>query len=71
VRAAELLAVELETLCADLAVPTPAAFGIDQHEWRAKIPTMVEQALASGSPHNNPRIPTPDDIAAIYTEIFH
>ncbi len=68
--AARKLVAELETLCHDLAVPTPESFGIDEGDWKAKIPTMVEQAIASGSPANNPRVPSPDDIAAIYTEIF-
>lgn len=68
--AAQKLVTELETLCRDLAVPTPEGFGIDEHAWHDRIPTMVEQAIASGSPGNNPRVPTPDDIAAIYTDIF-
>jgi alcohol dehydrogenase len=69
-RAARKLVDELETLGHDLAVPTPEAYGIDESAWRATIPTMVEQAIASGSPANNPRVPSPGDIAAIYTEIF-
>lgn len=69
-RAATALVTELEALCRDLAVPTPEVFGIDEAVWRAKIPTMVQQAIGSGSPANNPRIPSPDDVAAIYTEIF-
>ena len=68
--AARLLVTELETLCHDLAVPTPEAFGIDEQAWHDKIPTMVAQAIGSGSPNNNPRVPTPDDIAGIYTDIF-
>ena len=61
---------ELEQLCLDLAVPTPEAFGIDEQTWRDRIPTMVAQAVASGSPANNPRVPSPDEIAAIYTNTF-
>ena len=48
----------------------PRSYGIDERAWRQKIPTMVEQAIASGSPANNPRVPTPDDVAAIYSEIY-
>lgn len=69
-KAAQKLVEELERLCQDLAVPTPEALGIDETAWEAKIPMMVEQAIASGSPNNNPRVPTPDDVAAIYTDIF-
>ncbi|MCW2644568.1 MAG: alcohol dehydrogenase [Pseudonocardiales bacterium] len=68
--AAQNLAAELETLCRDLSVPTPQAFGIDEQQWKIKIPTMVEQAIASGSPANNPRVPSPADVAAIYKAIF-
>ncbi|RFA11369.1 alcohol dehydrogenase [Subtercola boreus] len=70
-RAAASLVEALGALCRDLAVPTPETFGIDEAEWMATIPTMVQQAIASGSPANNPRIPTPDDIAALYAAIYH
>lgn len=68
--ASQKLVTELEKLCHDLAVPTPEAFGIDETNWQARIPTMVEQAIASGSPNNNPRVPSPEEIAAIYIDIF-
>jgi alcohol dehydrogenase class IV len=31
---------------------------------------MAAQALASGSPQNNPRIPTADEIAQLYREVW-
>lgn len=68
--AAHALVAELETLCRELSVPTPEAYGIDEKSWNAAIPTMVEQAIASGSPANNPRVPAPEDVAALYAEIF-
>ncbi|MDF2444386.1 MAG: hypothetical protein JWR01_2589 [Subtercola sp.] len=69
-QAAQRLIEELRALCRDLAVPTPESFGIDEAAWTAMIPTMVQQAIASGSPANNPRIPSPGDIAAIYSAIY-
>jgi alcohol dehydrogenase class IV len=36
----------------------------------ALIPTMAVQALASGSPQNNPRIPSAEEIEKIYRESF-
>lgn len=60
----------LDALCRDLAVPTPEEYGIDEADWNARIPAMVEQAFASGSPANNPRVPTPDDVATLYREIY-
>jgi alcohol dehydrogenase class IV len=48
---------ELGALNRDLGVPGPAAWGIDAARWQGLIPTMCEQAIASGSPANNPRVP--------------
>ena len=32
--------------------------------------TAVEQALASGSPGNNPRVPSADEITKLYEEVW-
>ena len=64
--AAARLLQELRDLNRDLAVPTPAAFGIDPASWDALLPTMAEQALASGSPANNPAVPAAEEIIALY-----
>lgn len=50
----------------ELAVPTPAAYGIDKSRWDALLPTMAHQALASGSPANNPRVPSFEEIMDLY-----
>ncbi|MCV7064752.1 iron-containing alcohol dehydrogenase [Mycolicibacterium farcinogenes] len=68
--AANALVTELEQLCTDVAVPSPRAYGIDQTAWEAKLDIMATQALASGSPNNNPRIPTHEEIVALYREIY-
>lgn len=60
----------LEVLNADLEVPTPAMFGIARAQFHALIPTMAEQALASGSPANNPRVPDKAEIEALYRQIY-
>ena len=60
----------LETLCRDLDVPTPESFGIDETTWNQKVQTMAQQALASGSPANNPRVPDDEQIADLYLQIF-
>jgi alcohol dehydrogenase class IV len=57
---------ELERLNRDLRVPSPRDYGIDPARWEALLPLMAEQALASGSPGNNPIVPTPDEIDALY-----
>lgn len=61
---------ELTALNADLGVPTPAAYGIPQARYMELIPIMAEQALASGSPGNNPRAPDAAEIADLYRQVF-
>lgn len=55
---------------AELAVPSPKAYGIDRAQYHAAIPAMTAQALASGSPQNNPRVPTAEEIEAIYRQVW-
>ena len=64
------LVEELVALNRDLEVPTPASHGIDGDRWHGLITTMCEQALASGSPANNPRVPTLDDMARLYQQVW-
>lgn len=68
--AGEKLVEALEALNRDLEVPTPKTYGIDELQYRKLIPLMAEQALASGSPNNNPRIPTADEIVTLYAGIY-
>jgi alcohol dehydrogenase class IV len=70
VTAAAALLAELRALNRDLEVPTPAGFGIDPARWRDLLPTMAAQALASGSPGNNPRVPEAAEIVALYEGLF-
>ncbi|HEY8288093.1 MAG TPA: iron-containing alcohol dehydrogenase [Acetobacteraceae bacterium] len=60
----------LEALNKDLAVPTPAVYGIDETAWNTKMALMAEQALASGSPGNNPRVPDKAQIMGLYREVW-
>ncbi len=68
--ACEKLTDGLVALNADLAVPNPRAYGIDPAAWEAKLPLMAEQALASGSPGNNPRVPDAAEIVALYRAVY-
>jgi len=68
--AAEKLAAGLARLNVDLDVPGPRQFGIDQAAWETKLPLMAEQALASGSPANNPRVPSAAEILTLYHEVW-
>jgi alcohol dehydrogenase class IV len=64
------LVAGLEVLNKELAVPSPAAYGIDEAVWNGKMELMAEQALASGSPGNNPRVPDKAEIVALYREVW-
>ena len=68
--AAEKLAEGLAALNRDLGVPTPGGFGIDREAWEARLGVMADQALASGSPANNPRVPSRDEIVALYGVVW-
>ncbi|MCU0984369.1 MAG: iron-containing alcohol dehydrogenase [Acetobacteraceae bacterium] len=60
----------LEAFNRDLAVPSPRSYGIDEAKWNDLLPLMADQALASGSPANNPRVPTKDEIITLYREAW-
>lgn len=61
---------ELSALNRDLDVPSPAAWGIDAARWNDLVPLMCSQALASGSPANNPRVPGEAEMAALYARAW-
>ena len=65
--AGEALARELENLNTRLGVPRLREIGgIDQRRYEAMLGKMAEDALASGSPQNNPVVPTSSDIVELY-----
>jgi alcohol dehydrogenase class IV len=61
---------ELRQLNCDLEVPTPKAYGIDERRYGELLPVMASQALASGSPGNNPRVPSADEIIDLYKRVY-
>jgi alcohol dehydrogenase class IV len=68
--AAKRLVEALARLNRDLEVPSPSAYGIPRARWEEAKPVMARQALASGSPANNPRVPTEEEIRVLYDEVF-
>ncbi len=60
----------LDALNRSLGVPSPQAYGIDWPAWEAALDTMADQALASGSPANNPRVPDKGEIMTLYRQVF-
>ncbi|RKR07541.1 alcohol dehydrogenase class IV [Kushneria sinocarnis] len=65
------LLAELRALNRELEVPGPKAYGIERARYFELSATMAEQALASGSPGNNPRVPEADDIVALYEQVWN
>ena len=61
---------ELYAINAELQVPSPEQFGIDRDHFFNNLEVMAEQALASGSPGNNPRVPSADEIIQIYRQLW-
>lgn len=64
------LVEELSALNRDLSVPDPKNYGIDREKWARLIPLMVEQAIASGSPANNPRVPSAAEMRGLYEQAW-
>ena len=54
----------------ELEVPSPRKYGVPEERYFSLIPTMAKQALDSGSPQNNPRVPTSEEIEEIYRQIW-
>jgi alcohol dehydrogenase class IV len=61
---------ELRALNRDLDVPSPKAYGIARARYDELLPVMAAQALASGSPANNPRVPTAEEIVDLYRRVY-
>jgi alcohol dehydrogenase class IV len=61
---------ELRALNADLKVPSPRDYGIAEDRYMDLLPTMADQALASGSPGNNPRVPSAEEIIELYKRVY-
>jgi alcohol dehydrogenase class IV len=69
-KAGEKLLAELRALNDELKVPTPKGYGIDKAKWDGLLALMAEQALASGSPANNPKVPDAAAIINLYRKVY-
>ncbi len=68
--AAHALVAALRAKNLELEVPSPRRYGIDPERWTSLLPLMAEQAIASGSPANNPRVPDASAIAELYRQVW-
>ena len=56
-----------------LTIAHPAVhyrYGIDDGRYHELLETMAQQALASGSPNNNPLIPSAEEIVTLYKSVY-
>ena len=65
------LLAELRAINQELKVPSPEQFGIARERFFELRATMARQALASGSPGNNPRVPTEAEIIDLYETVWN
>ncbi|MBA7607738.1 1,3-propanediol dehydrogenase [subsurface metagenome] len=64
--AAELGAEAVKRLIEDIKVPSLRELGVDKEKLDKLAPKMTEDAIASGSPGNNPRQATKEEIIELY-----
>jgi alcohol dehydrogenase class IV len=66
----QTLIKELKHINQTLNVPTLSEFGVAKTEYNELLKNMAEQALASGSPGNNPKVPVLNDIIKLYKKVW-
>ena len=64
------LPLALTLTLTSLQVPTLVDLGVPRAQFTAMAPRMAEQALASGSPANNPRVPDAAQVVRLYQAIY-
>ncbi|MEK3913387.1 iron-containing alcohol dehydrogenase [Paenibacillus sp. FSL H7-0331] len=57
---------EVKGLCKDLQITNLESWGIDKLKFQEAVSKMAVDALASGSPGNNPRVPTVEEMIELY-----
>ena len=64
--AAAFAITQTRELCRDLDIPNLKSYGIDQQQFETALDKMSSDALKSGSPANNPRVPSQEEIIELY-----
>ncbi|SJZ57133.1 iron-containing alcohol dehydrogenase [Vibrio cincinnatiensis] len=68
--ACQKLVAELRLLNQHLNVPSPSSYGIEKEKFFDLLPTMAQQAFNSGSPLNNPKVPTIEEMIELYRKVW-
>ncbi|TCP31264.1 alcohol dehydrogenase [Scopulibacillus darangshiensis] len=68
---AEKFVHDVKKLCFALDIPSLKAWGINEKSFYGSLDKMASDAIDSGSPANNPKVPTKEDIMNLYKEAYH
>lgn len=68
--AADFAVSSVKELCHTLNIPNLRNWGIDKKKFDASIDKMITDALNSGSPQNNPKVPSYEEIENLYYYCF-
>ena len=61
----------IKELCKKMGIGNLKEWGIEEQAFYSVIPKMADDALASGSPGNNPRVPTKEELMELYKIAYH
>lgn len=61
----------IKELCKKMNIGNLQQWGIEEDAFYAVIPKMAIDAMASGSPANNPKVPTQDELMELYKIAYH
>ncbi len=70
IEAAQAGANAVKRMISQLEIPRLRGLGVERKRFEEVMPQMIESAIASGSPDNNPRIATKEEMAEIYNQTF-
>ncbi|MBL3731202.1 iron-containing alcohol dehydrogenase [Lysinibacillus sp. HST-98] len=67
---AQLAITSIKDICKYMKIGNLKQWGIEEDAYYQAIPKMAEDALASGSPGNNPKIPTLEELMELYKIVY-
>ncbi|MGE7090102.1 iron-containing alcohol dehydrogenase [Lysinibacillus sp. NPDC048646] len=68
---ADLAIVSIKDMCKIMNIGNLQQWGIEKDAFYEAIPKMAADAIASGSPANNPKVPTHEELIELYKIAYH
>ena len=68
---ADLAISSIKEMCKKMDIGNLQQWGIEEDAFYAAIPKMTVDAIASGSPGNNPKVPTHEELMELYKIVYH